>query len=202
MNKKNVMSLIFASMILIIAGSYLFMSVDGYVLPGSVSDFKIKSNDSRDLGDKVTGLNESITGVNRDLVNKRAELESVQLTAEKSRELFTKLLEKQTGDSGKWAYHVPSLLIQLERLADIRNVNIAMDYSTFKSDGEYVSDSKKGLKVVNVKVDVYGVYDDVYEYIKSVEGIEFVSVEELSLRRVGDGDLAGTYYMNVYYLGN
>lgn len=198
MNKKNMFSLIVATLIVVIACIYLF---SGYNLPGSVGDFKEKSEESRVLNDSLLATHKDMNVVNQELVNKKAELEDVKGTADRSKEMFAKLLDSQSSN-GKWDYHVPSLLIQLEKLADDQKVNVAMDYDTFKSDGDYVSESKKGLKVVTVKVDVYGLYNDVQRYIKSVEGIEFVSVEELSLKRVNDGDLAGTYIMNVYYLEN
>lgn len=198
MNKKNMFSLVVSSLVLAVVCIYMF---SGYKLPGSLSDFSEKSAESRELNDSLLATHSDMEKVNQELVNKKAELDDVKSTADRSKEMFSKLLDSQSSN-GKWDYHVPSLLIQLEKLADDQKVNVAMDYDTFKSDGDFVSESKKGLKVVTVKVDVYGLYNDVQRYIKSVEGIEFVSVEELSLKRVGDGDLAGTYIMNVYYLEN
>lgn len=198
MNKKNMFSLIVSSLVLAVVCIYLF---SGYNLPGSLGDFQDKAVESRDLNNSLLSIHDDMSGVNQELVDKRAELEDVKSTADRSKEMFSKLLDSQSSN-GEWDYHVPSLLIQLEKLADDQKVNVAMDYGTFKAEGDFVSESKKGLKVVTVKVDVYGLYNDVQRYIKSVESIEFVSVEELSLSRVGDGDLAGTYIMNVYYLEN
>lgn len=201
MNKKNLLSLIVAVLFLAVMCVYVFVPINGKVLPGSLGDFQAKAQESRDLNTQMIGLNDSINSVNAELVNKEAELSKVTETSEKAGEMFKELLKKQS--TGRdWGYHIPSLLIQLEKLADNSKIKVAMDYTTFKTEGQFVSESKQGLKVVKVKVEVYGVYNDVQRYIRDIEGIEFVSVEELKLTRVGDGDLAGEYFMNVYYLEN
>lgn len=198
-NTKNVLALIGSVLLVVVVLALVFVPISSIDVPGSYKDFSEKSDEAVALNDKKQSMLDAVSKKSVDVKEKQDELAKVTEASDKSKELFEELVKKQNGE-GDWSYHVPSLLIRLEDAADKRNIKLAMDYDTFKADGKFVSDSKQGLKVVKVDVQVYGLYGDVQSYIKSIEGIDFVSVEDLVLKRVDNGYLAGNYHLNVYYL--
>lgn len=198
-NTKNALAIIVSALVVIIVTVLVFLPISSFNVPGSYKDFNQKSAEAMELNDKKQTMLDAVSKKSVSVKEKQDELSKVTEAADKSKELFSNLVNKQSGD-GDWSYHVPSLLIRLEDAADKRNIKLAMDYDTFKAEGDFVSDSKQGLKVVKVDVKLYGLYADVQSYIKSIEGIDFVSVEDLMLKRVDNGYLAGNYKLNVYYL--
>lgn len=197
-NKKNIIALGSSVASLVIAG-IIFTVPLGFNVPGSMNDMsKVKADIEKFNSEQEENFNQ-LTELRIDTKNKELELDTVKESYEESQKLFTELLEKQKS-SGEWGYHVPSLLIELETFADSKNLSIAIDYDSLNGEGEYVSSSGKGLKVVKSKVELYGEYANVQAYIKNIEDIDFLSVDDLVLNRVESGDLAGNFTLSVYYM--
>lgn len=197
-NKKNTIAIGSSIASLIVAGVIFAIPV-GIDIPGSMSDIKeVKAN--IETSNKAQESNYSkLTELRLEVKNKEKELESVGETYAKSQELFSELLTKQQ-QSGDWSYHVPSLLIELETFADSQGISIAIDYKSLNGEGTSVSASGKGLKAVESNVQLYGSYGSVKNYINMIENIDFLSVDDLQLNRVENGDLAGTFTLSVYYM--
>jgi hypothetical protein len=198
-NKKNITAIVVSVLFISFALVYFLVNIESIDVPGNYKDFKTKSVLAADLNNQKLESSNKLLELRKLAKTKEDELLEVKETADKSNELFEELLLKQE-ESGDWSFHIPSLLIELEKNADDRNIKLAMDYESFNSPGEFVSSSGKGLQVVTAKVDIFGEYHNVNKYIKSLEDIDFISVEDLKLSRVGSGDLVGTYYLNIYYL--
>lgn len=198
-NSKNLLAIVASVFSLGIVLGLLLVPIDGFTVPGSYRDLKEKSDTSSKLNHDKRDVLMSVSKQKNNVKEKEVELEKVTEASNKSQELFNEIVDNQSG-SGDWSFHVPSLLIRLEDAADKRDVKLAMDYETFKKEGDFVSESKQGLKVVKINVEIYGNYGDVQSYLKAVEGINFVSLEDLVLKRVKNGKLAGNYHLNVYYL--
>lgn len=198
-NKKNIISIVVSLLFLIAVLVYLFVPLKGFQPIGTMKDFNEKTVLASELNNKKEIKSKELFELRKVAKAKEDELDSVSEASKVTDEQFEKLIKIQE-ESGDWTYHLPSLLIELEKNADSKNINIAMEYDTFAADGEYVSNSGKGLQYLNVKVDVYGEYYNVKDYMKSLEDIDFISVEDLVLTRVGSGDLVGKYDLNIYYL--
>lgn len=197
-NKKNTIA-IGSSIASVVLAGIIFVVPLGVDIPGSYSDMKEVKASISQLNSNQESSYSALNDLRIDVKNKEKEIETVNETYSKSQELFSDLLVKQE-ESGDWSYHIPSLLIELESFADANNVSIAIDYSSLNGVGEYVSASGKGLKVVKSSVNIYGGYTNVNKYIKMIEDIDFLSVEDLNLNRVENGDLAGTFSLNVHYM--
>lgn len=198
-NKKNIIVSILSFIVVVSVLVLVFIPFKGLDLPGTLKDFNSKTVLASDVNDSKLLKSKDLHELRTVIKTREAELDDVLEASEVTQGLFEDIVKLQE-ESGDWTYHVPSLLIELEKNADLRNINVAMLYETFSAEGEYVSSSGKGLQYLNVKVDIYGEYHNVKEYIKSLEKIDFVSVEDLVLTRVGSGDLVGSYNLNIYYL--
>lgn len=198
-NKKNIIALVVSVIFVAVSLVYFLVPINSLNVPGTLKDINSKKALASELNDNKLATSTQLLELRTDAKTKEDELIEVKDTSDKSQELFEELLKNQE-TSGDWSFHIPSLLIELEKNADTRNIKLAMDYNSFNSPGEFVSTSGKGLQVVTAKVEVFGEYHNVKEYIKSLENIDFISVEDLQLSRVGSGDLVGSYYLNIYYL--
>lgn len=196
MNKKNFISLVSSGLLVTAAVTYICLPIN--TLPGTYSSFKEKYVLAQDLKIEKERYALDMNKLKTELLEKEQELDQVKKVADKSKQMFQELLEKQKNE-GDWSLHIPSLLIELENGAVERGVNIAIDYSTINKEGKNVSTSGQGLKVITAKVDISGKYHNVKDYIKYVEDIDFLSVEDLILKKSND-KLIGTYYLNIYYL--
>lgn len=199
LNKKNLMSLVISSASVLTVGLLFFAPIDKFTFPGSMVSYQENVSQLKDANNTSTQSFKRLDSLKVAAAEKDAELKVVDSASEKSSEMFDQLLNEQE-KSGSWSYHIPSLLIKLENFGDVTNTKVAIDYTTIKSEGEFVSESKKGLKYVKVKVEVYGDYNDVTDYMRKVENIDFISVNKLSMNLVENGDVASKFYMNVYYM--
>lgn len=196
-NKKNLGALAFSVISLVTVGIIYFTPI--VEIPGSFETYKEAKAEINNLNKQKLDLNNQLNTLRVDTKNKEIELVSVKDSSGQAEKLFGDLLKEQE-DSGDWSLHLPSLLIELEAKADDSKVKLAIDYSTISGEGAYVSSSEQGLKVVTAKVDIYGEYNSVNNYIKSIEDIDFLAVENIILNRVENGDLAGSYYLSIYYM--
>lgn len=199
-NKKNLAALSASFVSIAAVGVLFFAPVKAFDFPGSMHNHLESVNQLNELNEEKQSAYKQLDTLRTDSKNKEVELETAKKSAEKSQELFNKLLAKQK-KTGNWSYHLPSLLIELEKFADDTHTKVALKYDTFNQDDKYVSSSKQGLKYIDAKVEVYGDYNDVNKYIKKVENVDFLSVEDLTLNQVKDGDLAGTFSLKIYYMG-
>lgn len=199
-NKKNLAALSASILSVAVVGVLFFAPVKAFDFPGSMHNHLESVNQLNELNDEKRDAYKKLDTLRVDSKNKEIELETSTKSAEKAQELFSELLAKQK-KTGDWSYHLPSLLIQLEKFADDTHTKVALQYDTFNKEGKYVSSSNQGLKYIDAKVQVYGDYNDVNKYIKKVENVDFLSVEDLTLNQVKDGDLAGTFSLKIYYMG-
>lgn len=198
-NKKNILAIATSIFSVAAVGILYFAPIDKLNVPGNYQDYKEHVSELNSANELSKTSFKAMNDLKVQVTEKESELSTVKAGSEKSTELFDKLLSEQE-KSGSWSYHIPSLLIKLESFGDSTGTKVAIDYSSLKSEGTYVSESQKGLKYVDVNVEVYGDYDSVNSYMKKVEKIDFVSIQNLKLNLVKDGDLAGSFSMKVYYM--
>lgn len=199
-NLKNALAIVVSLLSVVAVIIYFFFLPPSVDLKGTKKDFSVKSKVVRQLDDERLRLNNEVSALALDVSQLENDYEKSEEAANKTRELFDEVVEKQKEDN--WELHVPSLLIELEKSALVRDIKIAIDYDTMSSGGEYVSSNEQGLQVVKAKVDLRGTYGEVNSYIKSVEDIDFIDVEDLVLTRIDEGVLEGSYTLNIYYLGS
>lgn len=199
MNKKNLIALSSSGLLVLGLGVCFLNPFFDVGVPGSYKDVKGSVNTINTVHAEQSDIFNEISNLESTVLNKTNELEDVKEVSEAATKSFTELLEHQK-NSGDWGYHLPSILIELETIADNTGVTLAIDYDSLNSDGNYVSSSNKGLKVVETSVEVYGKYANVKEYIRNIENIDFLSVSNLILDRVEDGDTVGTYNLSIYYM--
>lgn len=199
-NKKNVAAVSTATLSFVLVGVLFFAPVKAFDFKGSMSNHLTSIETLDTLNSTKEKAAHDLDKLRSESSAKEKELAEVTTSASQSETLFDELLTKQK-KNGNWSYHLPSILVELEKSADDSNVKVALKYDTFTAEGKYVSTSDKGLKYIDSKVEIYGDYADVHKYIKKVENVDFLSVEDLTLNQVKDGDLAGTFSLQIYYMG-
>lgn len=177
---------------------YILVPIPQLKVLGSKVDMNDKVKMIKVVNAEREGLDKEIGILQGEVNVVEQDLKKSEEIVEKTNELFSHLLDKQREED--WSLHIPSLLIELERSASDKGVKIAIDYDTMRSGGAYVSSSGKGLKKVDVEVELRGGYKKVREYIKFVEGMSFINVDNLILSRIDSGILEGKYKLNVYFM--
>lgn len=130
-----------------------------------------------------------------------------------AKEISTQLEEKQNDFDefkkklSQFNLHIPSLLIELERLAKSNHVLLTLDFKELSNvtpkqgptDSGNAQDFTK--KELALTLSVSGKYNDIEKYISDLEESPFITVLKTDLT-ITDKTAKGDIYISVFYLGS